>query len=226
MQSSTGRPAGRRSSPPGVAQTGPRGGCSPPRVAASPPAPPHRRHPPALSSWHRSYLPPSGSLPNGCGTLQGSLGGNGPHPRGSPVPPQPWGSRHPSGCSRARSLPPRTPLRLLALRGARGWAVRTASPNSPWTATAEPAIKLGTSHSQCFSNCSTHARHARCCFNVSWMHVAAPHRPSRTRAPSTSAAGDSPASPRIVRAKTDGRRKWKSQFAMGAQMKRLSHCFL
>lgn len=122
------------------------------------------------------------------GTLQGSPGGSSrppgqPRPVPCPVPPQPWGSRHPAGCSRARSLPPRTLLRLLALRGARGWAVGTASPNSPWTATADPAIKLGTSPSQCFSNCSTHARHAHCYFNVSWTRVAAPHQPSRTRAP-------------------------------------------
>lgn len=65
-----------------------------------------------------------------------------------------------------------------------------------------------------FPKCGTHARHSHCYFNVSWMHVAALHKPFCTHAPPRPQATSPPALG-VSRAKTARHRKWKSQFRWG-----------
>lgn len=177
MQSRTRRPPARhspRSCPNRVS-----GGLLPSRGAPSSPAVAAVTHPPLVPGT--GHIVHRIALPNCRGMLQGP-----PRVAASLLPPPHCTSPalgQPAPLGMLRGTQPSRMLHLLVLRGAQGWADLRTSPNSSWKASAKPESKLGTSHSQCFFSCSTHARHAHRYFNVSWMHVAALHEPSRTRAP-------------------------------------------
>lgn len=205
MQSRTGAhpPAARQPRPPELPKRGV-GGRSSPRGAASPPGPAAPASPTRLAPVRFStvQLPPElqrdAAGPPG---RQLPLFGAAPYPSGSPLP---------SGCPWGRSLPSRTLRHLLARDGHdfQGWA---SSPNLPWTSHSRARERIRDLTLAVFPNCGRHARHSHGYFNVSWMHVAAPHKPCCTHAPPRPQATSLPALG-VSRAKTARHRKWKSQF--------------
>lgn len=201
MQSRTRQPW-----PPGVAQTRRRGLLlSPGRRFSSQPRRAGLSHPPGTGHiWHRAA--PS---PIAAGRCWAPLGGSFPapgQPRTLPALRQLTPLGMPMGTQLSLTYPEAS--------SGMGWA---------WFPRVGIISKLALdSHSRAreqirdltlavFPNCGTHARHSHCYFNVSWMHVAALHKPFCTHAPPRPQTTFLPALG-VSRAKTASHRKWKSQF--------------